>query len=257
MIRLGPAGAGGKGYERGLDIVHELGLNAMEVEFVYGVRMTALQAEAIGRKAGNLNIKLSVHAPYYINLASKEKDKVNASKKRILDSCEKASLLRAENVVLHAGFYQDRSREDTYKIIKREIEDIIATIKKNGWKVLPALETTGKKTQFGDINEILKLREETGCEICVDFAHILAREGNIDYDDVFDKVKNIKRLHSHFSGIEYTGKGERRHIITAEKMLKPLIRKIIEANADITIINESPDPIGDSLKAKNILRNLS
>lgn len=253
MIRIGPAGTAGLGNEKGLEKVHSLGLNAMEVEFTYGVRMSDNQAEKIGKRAKELDIALSVHCPYYINLASSEKAKVTASKKRILESSQKGHLLGARYIVFHAGFYQERTKKDTYSIIKKEIEDLARTIKKNRWDVVLAPETTGKRSQFGDIDELLKLRKDTGCELCVDFSHILARDGVIDYDSVFNKLKGIKHIHAHFSGIEYTEKGERRHILTEISTIKPLLSKIVERKIDITIINESPDPIGDSLKTKKLL----
>ena len=253
MIKIGPAGSAGLGNEKGLERVRSLGLNAMEVEFTYGVRMSDGQAKKLGDRARELDVELSVHCPYYINLASSDKTKLSASKKRILDSSKKAHLLGTRYVVFHAGFYQERSKKETFQLIKKEIKDMAAAIKKDKWdKVLLAPETTGKASQFGSLNELLELRREAGCELCVDFAHLLARDDRIDYDEVFNKLKGIDHIHAHFSGIEYTEKGERRHLITDKKAIKPLVEKILEYNLDITIINESPDPIGDSVKTKEI-----
>lgn len=256
MIRIGPAGSAGLGSEKGLEKVHSLGLNAMEIEFTYGVRMSDNQAKRLGKRARGLDIALSVHCPYYINLTSKEKDKIEASKKRILDSCQKADLLGAGYIVFHAGFYHDRTKKETYDLIKKEIKDLIRAVKKNNWHIVLAPETTGKKSQFGNIDELLRLRKDTGCEFCVDFAHILARNGQIDYDDVFDKLKGIGHIHAHFSGIEYTEKGEKRHVITEKKIVMPLLKKILEHKINITIINESPDSINDSVKTKEALDKL-
>jgi len=254
MIRLGPAGSAGLGNEKGLEKVHSLGLNAMEVEFTYGVRMSDGQAKKLGDGARELDIELSVHCPYYINLASSDKTKLSASKKRILDSCGKAHLLGARYIVFHAGFYQGKSKKETYQLIKKEIRDIARTVKKNRWdNVVLAPETTGKASQFGSLDELLELHQEVGCGLCVDFAHLLARDSRIDYDDVFDKLKGVNHIHAHFSGIEYTEKGERKHLITDKKAIRPLAKKILEHNVDITIINESPDPIKDSIKTKEIL----
>ncbi|NQT22106.1 MAG: TIM barrel protein [Candidatus Omnitrophica bacterium] len=256
MIRLGPAGSGGLGNTKGLEEVKKLGLNAMEVEFTYGVRMPIAEAKKIGVLAKTLDIALSVHAPYYINLASFDKEKVGASKKRIIDSSERAHYLGAKYIVFHAGFYQEREKEEIFKIIKKEIIDVQKTIKKNNWKVNLAPETTGKKTQFGDLDEVLRLHKETGCEFCVDFAHLLARDGNISYDKVFDKLKGIKYVHAHFSGIEFTEKGEKRHQKTRKNDIIPLVKFILKRKTDITIINESPDPIRDSLETKKIINSL-
>ncbi|MFH1791650.1 MAG: TIM barrel protein [Candidatus Omnitrophota bacterium] len=256
MLRLGPAGSGGLGNLEGIEYVREKGLDALEVEFTYGVYMPNDAAKTISKRAKELAVSLSVHAPYYINLASKEKEKVAASKKRIIDSAEKAHLLGAGYVVFHAGFYQDRTADETYRLIRNEVEDILKAIKKKRWAVQLAPETTGKKSQFGSLDELLALHGEIGSSVCVDFAHILAREGKIDYKNVFDKLKNFKTVHSHFSGIEYGDKGERKHRITSRKDLMPLLTEIARRDVDITIINESPDPVRDCIKTKKLYRTI-
>jgi deoxyribonuclease-4 len=255
LIRIGPAGASGLGNLQGLQHCKELQLHAMEVEFTYGVRMKNEEAKKIGLLAKELNIDLSVHAPYYINLASLEKQKIHASKERILQSCEKAHYLNAKYVVFHPGFYQKRDPEEIFQIIKEEIIDLQKTIKEKKWKVELAPETTGKPTQFGNLDELLRLKKETGCHICIDFAHLKARNnGKVDYEEVFKKIKHLKHIHAHFSGIEFTPKGERRHIITESKDIKELLGYIKKYKIDITIINESPDPYGDCIKTLKLLK---
>jgi deoxyribonuclease IV len=257
VIRLGPGGTSGLGYVEGLNEIKRLGLNALEVEFTYGVRMKKEEAAAIGKLAKKQDISLSIHAPYYINLCSDEKEKVVASKQRIIESCDRAVLLGAGYVVFHAGFYQKKTPEDTYELIKEQILELNDTIKSNNWKVMLAPETTGKGSQFGSLAELLKLKEETKCHMTVDFAHLKARlQGKIDYDDVMKEIKSIGHVHSHFSGIEWTQKGEKRHIITTEEVLLPLLSSIVKHKLDVTIINESPDPFSDSVKAKNILHKI-
>ncbi len=130
-ILFGSAGSAGLGNEEGVKHSKELGLDAMEVEFTYGVRMSNAEAKKLGEIAKKLGIKLSVHGPYYVNLASKEKAKLNASKKRILMSCERAHYLGASPVVFHSGYYQGRTEEEVYKLIKEALIDIQKTIKKN------------------------------------------------------------------------------------------------------------------------------
>lgn len=257
MIRIGPAGSSGLGNFEGVKHCRELGLSAMEVEFTYGVRMLNPEAKKVGEIAKKLGIQLSVHAPYYINLASLEKPKVHASKNRILQSCERAHYLGAGYVVFHSGFYGKKTKEEIYDIIKRGITDLQKTIKSKKWNVVLAPETTGKGSQFGDIDELLKLRTETKCSLCVDFAHVRARNnGRIDYDALFKKIKGIGHIHSHFSGIEWTAKGERRHLITEAKDIKELLKYILKYKVDITIINESPDTFGDAVKTLNMLKKL-
>jgi deoxyribonuclease-4 len=194
-ILFGPAGLGTPALE-GLQRCKKLGLGAAEVEFTYGVRMTNSTAKQIGALAKKLGIKLSVHGPYYVNLASKEKAKLNASKKRILQSCERAHYLNASPVVFHSGFYQGREEKEVFDMIKEQIKDMQKTIKTKKWKVKLAPEVTGKKSAFAGLDTLLKLKRATGCSICVDFAHLYARNvGKIDYNEVFKKIKKLPHIH--------------------------------------------------------------
>ena len=248
-ICFGPAGTSGLGYEEGLQHCKELGLNALECEFTYGVRMTNSQAKKIGALAKKLGIKLSVHGPYYVNLASKEKAKLDASKKRILMSCERAHYLGASPVVFHSGYYQGRDEEEVYNIIKEAIIDMQKIIKQKKWNVKLAPETTGKKSQFAGLDTLLRLRKEIKCDICVDFAHLFAREaGKIDYDEIFKKIKSLPHIHCHFSGITYTAKGERSHIPLKKDFFMPLAKAIKKYKPkSMAIINESPDIYEDAV----------
>ena len=125
--------------------------------------------------ADDLGITLSVHAPYYINLASYETEKIDASRKRILDSCQRAHLMGARKVVFHAGFYQKRSARETYRLIRKEILDLQQHIRKSGWQVALCPEITGKPSQFGSTEELLELMQDTGCGITVDVANYRRR----------------------------------------------------------------------------------
>ena len=252
VIFFGNAGTGGLGYEAGLPRCKELKLDAMEYPFTYGIRMSNSTAKKAGALAKQLNIKMSVHAPYYVNLASIEKAKITASKKRILMSCERAHHMGAKYVVFHPAYYQKYSPEECFKIVAEQIKDMNAKIKKNKWNVRLAPETTGKASQFGNIDELLKLKKQTGCHLCVDFAHLYARNlGKIDYNEIFKKLKSLNHIHSHFSGITYGQKGERSHKLQDKKHFFPLAKAIKKAKPkSITIINESPDVFGDAVKMK-------
>jgi len=175
-IISGPSGLGDDALE-GLQEISELGLKAVELSFTHGVRMSNEKARKIGVLAKKLGISLSIHGPYYINLNSEEKDKRVASKKRILDSCERGYHMGAEFVVFHPAYYMKSSKEKCYEAVKKAIIEMQDKIKKKGWKVMLAPELTGKPTQFGDIDELVKLSKETGCAVCIDFAHHLARHG--------------------------------------------------------------------------------
>ncbi len=251
QIRIGPAGIGGYNIEA-IKQLKRIGLSAAEIPFTYGVHMTNEIAKMIGAQAKKSKIALSVHAPYYINLASIEREKIVESRKRIVESCERAHHLGARYVVFHPGFYQGREREIVYEEILDSIEKMQEIISGNEWDVELAPETTGKKTQFGDIDELLQLKKDGGCHICIDFAHLLARTGRRDYDEIFDKLKNLKHIHAHFTGIEYNESGERRHLLTPENEIRELLESVKKHKAEITIINESPDPVADSLKTKEL-----
>lgn len=259
MIYLGPGGLPTitKGDTiQGLKDLNKIGLNFMEIEFVHSVYLKKEKAIQIGKTAKELGIGLSIHAPYYINFGNPEK--YLSSKKRILDSCEIGHYLGAKYIVFHAGFYGKIDKAAIYKMVLRNCLDMQEVILKNNWNVILGLETTGKKSQFGTLDELISLSEETKvCQPVVDFSHIYARQGGqINYPEVLDKVKHLKHLHTHFSGIEFTEAGERNHlpIETAGPSFRDLALEIVKRSLDITIISESPLLEQDSLKMKSILK---
>lgn len=259
MIRFGPAGLGGiKEAVFNLESYYKLGLRACEIAFTYGVYIKHEEdAELIGKKAKELDIKLSIHAPYYINLNSAEKKKIEESKKRILECCRIGDKLGAYLVVFHPGYYGKLDKETTYENIKKAIIDIKEHIKKNRWKINIAAETTGKINVFGDIKETLTLVKETSCYFCIDFAHLLARnQGKMSYKEMYENFKHFPFIHAHFSGIDYGEKGERNHKLTPESEIRKLL-EILPKNKETVIINESPDPVGDSVKALKIWKKIS
>ncbi len=254
MIRIGPAG-GGLSTPDGIRGVASKGLGCLEVEFTYGVRFDEKEAAELGHAARESGIQLSVHAPYFINLASLEEGKVRASMKRIADSALRGEQMGARYVVFHAGFYQGRKPEDVMALVSEAISKVQERLE--GKKIALAPETTGKPSQFGDLDELIRLRDELGTSICVDFAHLLARNGSVDYDEVLSKLKGMRHIHSHFSGIEFGDKGEKRHKLTGKREMQDLISALLRSRADISVINESPDPLGDALRMLDTLKRLS
>lgn len=263
MIYLGPAGiptiTTGDTIQ-GIRDVKKLGLSAMELEFVRGVYLKKEQAIEVGKIAKDLKIKLSIHASYFVNLCNPEK--VEDSKKRILSSCKIGHYAGAKYIVFHPGYYGKLSKEAAYEFVKKGCRELKEEIEKNKWKVILGLETTGKKSQFGTLDEILEIcREVKGCAPIIDFAHIFARNGGkIDYSEVLEKVRKLKNLHTHFSGIEFTDKGEKRHLPISsnqpnfEELAKELIKRDFGSKErNITIICESPILEQDSLRMKEII----
>jgi len=248
---------------QGIKDIKKIGLNAMELEFVRNVYLKKDNAIEAGKTANNLGIKLSIHASYFVNLCNPEK--IEGSKKRILSSCEIGHYAGAKYIVFHPGYYGKLSKEEAYNFIKKGCEELREEIDKNKWNVFLGLETTGKKSQFGTLDEILKICEEVKrCRPVIDFAHIFARQGGrIDYSEVLDKVKKFKEIHTHFSGIEFTDKGERKHLMISanqpdfKELGKELLNKGFgEKERDIIIICESPLIEQDGLKIKKIIDDL-
>jgi len=248
---IGPAGTGGDVFS-GMGEIYSKGLGAVEIEFTHGVRMSNGTAKKV--RENNPGLVLSVHAPYYVNLAAKEAEKQEASVSRILQTCERAHLMGARHVVFHPGFYMGREPGPVYNIIRDRIIEIMAIMKKNSWKCVLAPETTGKQSQFGSLSELLRLKKDTGCHFCIDFAHLRARkQGQVDYQEVLAQVTGMA-LHCHYSGIEYGDKGEKRHLLIDEDDFQKLA--MAAKSRDITVICESPEPLGDALKMKGVLESL-
>src|SRR3989338_4431193 len=234
-IKFGPAGLGPvKTAEKILEEYSKKGLKACEIAFTYSVYIKPEEAKIIGKKAKELGISLSIHAQYWVNLNSAEKEKREATKKRILDCCEIGELLGAKTVVFHPGYYGE-DREKSYEVIKKGILEILEIIKKKGWKIQIAPETMGKVNVFGSIEEISKLVKETGCSFCIDFAHILARNKEVDYNKII-KAFPGKEWHVHFSGIVYGDKGEKHHITTTTGEWKTLLSHLPK-DKEIVIVN--------------------
>jgi len=252
-VKFGPSGLGGKEDAIShLEVFAKKGLKACEVAFVYGVYLDKKSAEEIGEKAKELDIRLSIHAPYYINLNSDDKAKIFASKKRILDCCEIGHHFscgdkkRKTHIVFHAGFYGD-DREKAFEVIKENILDLMKAVEEKELNIVLCPEIMGKRNVFGSIDEISKLVKETGCGFCIDFAHILARYDKHEYDLVKKEFGKFDFWHCHFSGIVYGDKGEKHHRHTEEKEWKELFSFLRGfENKEIIIISEAPNPVGDA-----------
>ncbi|MEM4282083.1 MAG: TIM barrel protein [Candidatus Woesearchaeota archaeon] len=263
MIRIGPAGLGSDPISA-LKLYASLGFKAAEVEFVHGVRFDSSKAKLIGKEARALDISLSIHAPYYINLASPNRAIRAASKRQILDCCERGhwlgSVREPVNIVFHPAFYGKLEHEECYEIVKEELEEVLEVVHSQGWNVQLAPETTGKFSQFGSLEELVRLANELGCSLCVDFCHLKARgQGKINYGNVIEtvlKVRGLKRLACHLSGVEWTSKGERRHLLTTDEEIIGALSAIARARIDANIINESPDTIRDCIRMVKVLREL-
>ncbi len=263
-IRLGPAGVPSVSKEHstlsGIKTVKELGLQAMEVEFVRGVKMSSELARQAGQLAKNLGIELSVHAPYYVNLCNPEK--LKASQKRIIQSCEKGHHLGATVIVFHPGYYGKLEPAEALRMVTEACAEMADVIKENGWKVKLGPETTGKVSQFGTVDEILSIcKEIKQCVPVLDWAHLYAKyQGKVDFREILDKVisAGYRKIHTHFSGIEFTEKGERRHLpLDSKPDYRDIVKIILKSKLEgITMISESPLLEQDALKVKSMFEKL-
>lgn len=257
-ISLGPSGLGKvKTAKEVLDLYKKQGITACEIAFTYGVYIKDKDvAKEIGQHAKKIGITLSIHAPYFVNLNSKEPEKIEASKKRILACCETGHLLGAKSIVFHPGYYSDMESEQAAKNIIKAIKEMQKEIKKNKWDVELCPEVMGKINVFGSIDEISKLVKETGCSCCIDFAHILARYKENKFQEV-KKAFPQKKWHVHFSGIVYGDKGEKHHRHTEEKEWKEIFNFLKTLNKEIVLICEAPDPVGDALEGIKIWEKIN
>ena len=228
-----PLVTGKGGYPKAIEILREMNLDGMEVEFVHGVRMsdeTRAFLKAIQKESP---LVLTAHGPFYINLNSKEEDKVEASVQRIIDTAKAASDFGGYSITFHAAFYMGKDKEEVYQQVKAQIQKILEVLEQNNIKMWIRPETTGKATQWGDYEEIIRLSKEFEQVLpCIDFSHIHARTaGEYNTYDEFCKVLDrigaelgdfaINNFHAHLAGIEYTAKGEKRIVKkTDTKILK-------------------------------------
>ncbi|MFH1787498.1 MAG: TIM barrel protein [archaeon] len=247
-IKFGPSGLGGvKEAIFNLEKYRSMGLEACEISFTQRVYIKNKEdALKIGMAAKNLGISLSIHAPYWINLNSSEDEKVKKSKERILECCKVGTWLKANKVVFHPDYYGGRSKQETYENIRQEILELQTQIREKKYTSKLAPETTGKINVFGSIDEISQLVNDTKCSFCIDFAHLLARYKDYKFKEVFEKFNKHKKIHIHFSGIEYNNKGERNHKKTSGEDLRKLISNL-PRQKDLTIVNESPYSVQDSI----------
>jgi deoxyribonuclease IV len=261
-VLLGPAGiphsAKGGDTASGVRRVAEIGLGAMEIEFVRGVHMGKEAAEEVGNAAKQCKVSLSVHAPYFINLCSDDRKVLSASKRRILESCERAHDMGARIVAFHPGFYMGLEKEEAYSRVLSACEDMRKSVPKG---VLLGLETAGKHSSFGSVEEIVSICKSVKvCAPVVDFAHLYARgNGSIDYGGVLRAFAKLRlgMLHSHFSNIEFWDKGERQPLpLDHSPPFLPLAKEIARMKTNITLICESPLLEEDALRMKEDLERI-
>lgn len=250
-----PLSTGNGGYKKAFEIIEEMGLDGMEVEFVHGVRMSEQTRTLLKEISENKGLILTSHGPFYINLNSQEEDKVDASIQRIIETAQAASDFGGYSITYHAAFYMGKDKETVYNQVKDQTKKILEILAQKDIKIWIRPETTGKATQWGDYEEIIRLSKEFDMVLpCVDFSHIHARTAGEynTYDEfchILDRIskehgqKAIDNFHAHLAGIEYTSKGEKRHLILEKSDMnyKDLLKALKSFGVKGALVCESPN----------------
>ena len=238
--------------------IAQQGLDCYEYQCGKGVHVGEDTARKLGEKAREAGIALSVHAPYFINLANPDPESRAKTTNYVLESCFVAQVMGAERIVIHSGALMKRSRQEALDIAKETLKQVLEACDRQGYgNITLCPETMGKINQLGDLDEVLEL-----CTLderllpCVDFGHLYARslgelEGEQACREMLDKVERVlgeeraSRFHSHFSRIEFTPNGgEKRHRTFADHGgfgpdWTPLAREVARRGWSPTFICES------------------
>ncbi len=253
----------------GIKRIAELGLGCMEIEFVQGVRMSQESAIQVRETAAKANIKLTAHAPYFINYNAREPEKMKASHERLWQTARIASLCGAESIVFHAAFYLGDPPEKAYDTVKKYLGETLNQLKRESNRVWIRPETMGKPSQFGTPKEIFDLCTELeGLAPCIDFAHWHARTGGFnsyhEFASILEQLKErlgraaLDNMHVHVSGIAYGGKGEIKHLNLKESDLQyaELLKALKDYEAKGIVICESPNLEEDAVLMQATYNNL-
>lgn len=248
---FGPAGTAEsfkkEGYKSSLDVPQYLvnaGLDAFEYQCGRGVNIGLDKAAELGRLAKENRIALSLHAPYYISMSSVEEEKRLNSVNYILQSARAVKAMGGNRIVVHTGSCGKISREEALQLAIDTMKKAITALDDEGlFDIHICPETMGKVNQLGTLNEVVELcRIDERLIPCIDFGHLNARDLGAfkafeDYAAVFDLIENrlgierLKAFHSHFSKIEYTAGGEKRHLTFADTVYGPDFEPVMELTA--------------------------
>jgi Endonuclease IV len=261
-----PIGSGLKkiDYASGIKYLKSIGLDAMELLFVRNVNVTDKNKDLILRTKLDNEFYLSAHGSHYLNLNANQPDIQEKSIERIIKAMEGLSKVKGRSLIFHPGYYLQDTKEEAYNTIKENL------LKLPFKEVNYRLETTGKGTQFGTLEELVSLcKEVENCKLCIDFSHIHAREnGSLKgYDNfanilqyVLDELGRsaLEDLHIHMGGINYNEKGEKNHLTLLESDFNYVecLKAIKDFNVKGCIISEGPLVEKDALLLKNTYKSL-
>lgn len=280
MIKFGPSGNCRTFYEQGFkrsieapEWLHSIGLNAYEYSFGRGITLNNETATKIGEEAKKYGIEISVHAPYYINFANPDDEMVEKSFMYVINSLEKLKLMGGKRLVVHPASCGKQTRDEAINLTKKRLTILKEKLDMLGFSdYLICLETMGKPAQIGTYEEIIEL-----CKISpnyiptFDFGHINAlTQGSLKSEEDYRKIieylfkqlgeDKAKKIHIHFSKIEYGAKGEIRHLTLSDEIygpeFAPLAKVLKEFNMEPVVICESAGIMAhDALILKSIYEN--
>ncbi len=264
-LRIGtagiPLGTEDRNTPNGIRHLRNIGLDAMELEFVRSVNLSEEKAEEVNEIRKKEDIALTCHGSYFINLNAKEPQKVGASRSRVLQAANIANKAGAWSMTFHAAYYLGMEKENVYNKVKQEMKKIVDELKDKGNPIWIRPETTGKPTQWGDYKETIRLSQDVEqIQPCIDFAHLHARtNGEYNTEEEFREVLNdveeglgregLDNMHIHLSGIEYGEKGEKNHLFLRDSDMnyKGLLKTLKEYKVKGSLICESPNLEEDAL----------
>ncbi len=241
-----------------------IGLSAFELGWVQSVRVSEETCALIKAAAGEHDMGISVHAPYFINLNATAEEWPK-SRKRLMDAAHYGNLAGATDIVFHPGSYFTTDPAEVLKVAIPRLEGCVKELRKAGNNVVLRPETMGKSAMLGSFQDTLEMAGSIdGVQPCLDFAHLHARpgDGTMNTYDEWSKLlkaygkalgkRALKSLHIHLSGIAYGPKGEKEHLKLAEADLdlKALFRALNDYGCAGRILCESPIMEEDALNMK-------
>ncbi|MFH1106891.1 MAG: TIM barrel protein [Candidatus Micrarchaeota archaeon] len=262
-----PASAEHRNTAGGIRQTAKLGLGAMELAFVHGVNISEAGSHDVRKTAEEEKIILTCHAPYYINLNSGG-SKLAASQKRLYDSARILAMAGGWSAAFHPGFYMGMEKQAVYSRAREGLAQVRKRLEDEGNTVWLRPETMGKGSQFGSLDEIIRLSQDVeGVQPLVDWGHMQARDngttnGREAFDGVLAKIEqglgreSLRNVHFQVAGNEFTDKGERRHLTLMDGTLK--YRELVESwkafSCAGVVISESPNQELDALLLQKLWR---
>jgi deoxyribonuclease-4 len=248
----------------GVQKIHDLGLDCMQLEFAHGVRMKEEISSALRKASYELGVPLTSHGPYYINLNAREQDKIDSSVERIIQTAKISDLCGAESMTFHAAFYMKDSPYDVFDLVEKSMNVIEERLSRLDIEIELRPELTGKTSQFGSLEELITLTKSVGSvKPCMDFSHLYARTGKYntyeEITEVLDKLASelgidaLDNMHIHVSGISSNSKGDLKHLNLEKSKFnwQAMLKALKDKNCKGYVVSNSPNLEDDAKMLKD------